>query len=142
MTLNARSMMRLQGVHPDLVAVVLRAAEGPHAFIVTDGLRTKERQAELVACGKSRTMNSRHLGPVSHAVDLAVVLPDGTITWERMPYKYLALTVKAAAVELGIPIEWGGECFGPTFVDSVHFQLPWRQYPLDLSPPNGATNVA
>jgi peptidoglycan L-alanyl-D-glutamate endopeptidase CwlK len=146
LTLGDRSLKALVGVHPDLVRVILRAAAGPSAFIVTDGVRTKERQAVLVASGKSRTMNSRHLPtgnpPYGHAVDLAVVLPDGTVTWERQPYKYLSLQVKAAAVELGVALEWGGECFGVSFIDSPHFQLTWRAYPLDLSPPNGGTNVA
>lgn len=144
--LGDRSLKALEGVHPDLVRVVLRAAAGPCEFIVTCGARTKERQAVLVAAGKSRTMNSRHIPtgdpPYAHAVDLAVVLPDGTLTWERLPYKYLSLQVKAAAAELRVPIEWGGECFGVSFIDGCHFQLTYRSYPVDLAPTNGATNVA
>ena len=57
MSLNARSRDRLKGVHPDLVAVVERAAEIGPAFIVTEGLRTVERQKQLLAAGASRTMN-------------------------------------------------------------------------------------
>lgn len=143
MALGDRSLRTLEGVHPDLVQVVLRAAAvGSIMFIVTEGRRTRERQEHLVATGKSRTMNSRHLGPVSHAVDLAVLLGDGTVSWEHAAYRFLAITVKGAARDLGIPLEWGGECFGPSFFDGPHFQLPWKQYPLDLSSPKGATNAA
>lgn len=145
MILSERSIQTLSGVHPDLVRVVLRSADGPIHFVVTEGVRTRERQIVLVSEGKSRTMNSRHLAvgtpPYSHAVDLAVLLPDGTISWEHSAYRYLSLQVKAAAAELGIPIEWGGEAFGPSFYDGPHFQLPWHQYPVDLSPAPGATSV-
>jgi len=49
-----------------------------HDFRVQEGLRTGERQAELVARGASRTMRSRHLA--GHAVDL--VAPGGSeISW-------------------------------------------------------------
>ena len=47
-------------------------------FQVQEGLRTRERQAELVARGASRTMHSRHL--TGHAVDL-VALGGAEISW-------------------------------------------------------------
>ena len=132
MPLGERSIRSLAGVHPDLVKVVLlAAATSPITFIVTEGLRTLERQVILVSEGKSKTMRSRHLGPVSHAVDLAVVLDDGTISWEKPTYRLLASTVKMAAAELGVPIEWGGEAFG-TWFDGPHFQLPWKDYPDEV----------
>jgi peptidoglycan LD-endopeptidase CwlK len=46
-------------------------------FRIQAGLRTRERQAELVARGASRTMYSRHL--TGHAVDL-VALGGGEIS--------------------------------------------------------------
>ncbi len=68
--LSERSCARLKGVHPDLVGVVLEAlAVSPINFMVTEGLRSPRRQAELVRAGASRTLNSRHL--TGHAVDLA-----------------------------------------------------------------------
>ncbi|MFO0467523.1 MAG: M15 family metallopeptidase, partial [bacterium] len=69
MTLTARCGQRLAGVHPDLVRVVERAAKDGTKFRVIEGLRTMDRQAELVRAGKSQTMRSRHL--TGHAVDLA-----------------------------------------------------------------------
>lgn len=136
--LGDRSLRTLQGVHPDLVQVVLRAAAvGSIMFIVTEGRRSRERQEHLVATGKSRTMNSRHL--TGHAVDLAVLLSDGVVSWEHAAYRFLAISMKGAARELGTPIEWGGDW---KWFDGPHFQLPHEQYPVDLSPPAGATNAA
>ena len=67
MVLNERSLKALQGVHPDLVRVVNQAAlSSPFPFIVTEGLRTIERQRILFAQKLSRTMNSRHL--TGHAI--------------------------------------------------------------------------
>jgi peptidoglycan L-alanyl-D-glutamate endopeptidase CwlK len=116
---------RLDGVHPDLVRVVYRAQElGPMGFIVTEGIRTKERQAQLVKAGASTTMNSRHL--TGHAVDLAVKV-DGQIRWDWGLYYKLADQVKEAAHVEGIHIEWGGDW--KKFKDGPHFQLPWSKYP-------------
>lgn len=142
MTLGGRSLLALEGVHPDLVAVVKRAAAvgGSPGFIVTEGLRTKGRQAVLVAAGKSRTMNSRHL--TGHAIDLAVSLPGGGVSWQNGAYRVLAVLMRQAAQECGVKIEWGGECFGPSFIDSCHWQLPWNAYPLDLSPAKNETVIA
>jgi peptidoglycan L-alanyl-D-glutamate endopeptidase CwlK len=42
-------------------------------FSVAEGIRTEDRQKELVASGKSKTMNSKHLRQSTgygHAVDL------------------------------------------------------------------------
>jgi peptidoglycan L-alanyl-D-glutamate endopeptidase CwlK len=130
--LGERSMQNLYGVHPALVQVVMRAAEGPIPFIVTEGLRTLERQRVLLAQGKSRTLRSRHLAPLSHAVDLAVVIPGGGISWDKGDYRMLSLQVKAAAHELDVPIEWGGEAFGANFYDGPHFQLPWKEFPAEV----------
>jgi peptidoglycan L-alanyl-D-glutamate endopeptidase CwlK len=130
MILNDRSEKNLQGVHPDLVAIVRRAVElYDETFIVTEGLRTIERQRQLVAKGASKTMNSRHIKAANgfgHAVDLAVTL-DGELRWDWPLYKRLADIVKQAAADVGVPIEWGGDW--RTFKDGPHFQLPWATYP-------------
>ncbi|MCV5473136.1 M15 family metallopeptidase, partial [Escherichia coli] len=66
---SCRSEKNLEGVRPQLVAVVRRALELTEVdFGITEGLRTKERQKQLVAEGKSQTMNSRHL--TGDAVDV------------------------------------------------------------------------
>jgi len=130
--LTERSLKQLVGVHPDLQAIVMRASEGPLYFIVTEGLRSAERQAYLVAHGKSRTLRSRHR--TGHAVDLAVVR-DGVAMWDWPSYALLARIVKAAAAELDLPVEWGGDW--QSFRDGPHFQLPWATHPggEDVFPP-------
>lgn len=117
------SRRSLAGVHPDLVRVVVRARELA-AFRVTEGLRDKARQARLVAEGKSKTMASRHL--TGHAVDL-VALVDGRASYVEAHMRALADAMKAAAAELGVPIEWGGDW--KSFQDTPHFQLPRSAYP-------------
>lgn len=118
--ISDRCRKRMAGVQPDLVRVIERAAKDPDAsFIVTEGLRTVERQKELVAAGRSKTMNSRHI--TGHAVDLAVI-KDGKAVWDANSYRALAVIVKRAAKEEGVRIEWGGDWKG--FFDGPHFQLP------------------
>lgn len=123
--LGATSLARLQGVHPDLVKVVkLAITRTPVDFTVLEGLRTKERQAVLFKQGATKTMNSRHI--TGHAVDLAPVI-DGKVSWDWPLYHRLEPVVKAAAKELGVPIEWGGGW--ASFPDGPHWQLPWKAYP-------------
>lgn len=118
--LGATSLARLKGVHPDLVKVVKRAIEiTPIDFTVLEGLRTKERQKQLVAKGASKTMNSYHL--TGHAVDIAPLV-DGKVTWDWKYYNQLAPVIKQAAKELGVNITWGGDW--KTFKDGPHWQIP------------------
>lgn len=116
--LSQRSIDRLNGVHPDLVSVVKLAIERSEVdFMVTEGLRSKERQKELVAVGASKTMNSRHI--TGHAVDLAAYV--NGIRWDWPLYEKIAKAMKQAAYELNIKIEWGGDW--KSFKDGPHFQL-------------------
>jgi hypothetical protein len=124
-SLTARDRLRLAGVHPDLVRVVERAAKDGTKFRVIEGLRTMDRQAELVRAGKSQTMRSRHL--TGHAVDLAALDEAGRVTWARPAYEALASQMKTAAAAEGVPVEWGGDW--RSFFDGPHFQLPWASYP-------------
>lgn len=125
MNLSARSFKNLTGVHPDLVAVVHRAAQFTTIpFEVIEGLRTVERQKTLVAAGASKTMNSRHI--TGHAVDIAPTV-EGKIRWDWPLYRALAPAMKQAAQDLGKPLIWGGDW--RTFKDGPHFELDRRQYP-------------
>jgi len=126
-TLNDRSEKNLTGVHPVLVAVVRRAAEllpDGLGFIVTEGLRTRERQAQLVKGGASQTMNSKHL--TGHAVDLAATI-GGEVRWDWPLYTKLAVAMKRAASEQGTAITWGGDW--KTLKDGPHFEIDPRTYP-------------
>lgn len=125
--LNMRSLVNLRGVHPDLARVVDRLAKiqnGDSGFIVTEGMRTLEKQKQLMASGASKTLRSRHL--TGHAVDFAVLV-GGQVRWDWPLYEKLAVQVKAAAEAEGVPIEWGGDW--DSFKDGPHFQLPWKEYP-------------
>jgi peptidoglycan L-alanyl-D-glutamate endopeptidase CwlK len=108
--LSQRSLDRLEGVHPDLVAVVKRAIELTTVdFGVTCGTRSIETQKELVAAGKSQTMNSKHLPQddgYSHAVDL-VAYVGSDVAWELNLYDNIADAMAQAANEVGIPLKWG-----------------------------------
>ena len=127
--LDARSERSLNGVHPAMVGVVRRAAElaadldDGLGFIVTEGLRTRERQVELVRVRASRTMNSKHLPQadgMSHAVDLAATV-SGRVHWDFPLYDRLADLMKQAAAEQGVQITWGGDW--QSFRDGPHFEL-------------------
>ena len=136
MILDTRSVQRLEGVHPDLVAIVNKAAELTDTpFIVVEGLRDIERQKKLVAAGASTTMRSRHL--TGHAVDLVAFIDmDGSgdftkpdnIRWDWPLASKIAAIMKTAAFQLDTPMEWGGDW--KTFKDGPHFQLPWADYPI------------
>lgn len=131
--LSARDLQLLQGVHPDLVRVIRRAAVlTPFPFRLTEGLRTLERQKKLVAAGASKTLKSRHL--TGHAVDLVPYTDfdgdgdvDGKDTYAWPLYFKLAPAIKAAAAAECVPLEWGGDW--RTFKDGPHWQLPWKDYP-------------
>lgn len=124
--LGKKSLSKLEGVHPDLVKVVKRAIELTECdFTITEGLRTKERQAQLLKEKKTTTSNSRHL--TGHAVDLAAWVND-TISWDWKYYHQIADAMKKASKELNINIEWGGDW--KKFPDGPHFQLTWSNYRL------------
>ena len=123
--LGPTSLLRLQDVHQDLVRVVERAIELTEVdFTVLEGLRTKERQLQLLKAGATTTMNSRHL--TGHAVDLGALV-GGRVRWDWPLYYKIADAMKAASAELDIPIEWGGDW--KKFKDGPHWQLPHKEYP-------------
>lgn len=150
--LGTGSKKELQGVHPDLVAVVQRAIElTVQDFAVHDGIRTLAEQKRLVASGASQTLASRHI--TGHAVDLVPYI-NGKLRWEWDPIYMIADAVRLAAQELGTPIRWGGawdvdftnsvdspedlvaqyvarrKAAGMrAFIDGPHFELPKAQYP-------------
>ena len=108
--LSARSLSKLEGVHPKLVETVKRAIQITETdFGVIYGVRTLEEQEALFAKGASKTMKSYHLQQedgYGHAVDLmAYVGPRSS--WELSLYDDLADAMKAAAVETGAHIRWG-----------------------------------
>ena len=139
-TLGQRSLSRLDGVHPDLVRVVKRAAElaAPiNDFMVLEGVRTPARQKELYAQGRTKpgpkvtwTLNSNHfvnaVTGFGHAVDLAPF----PIDWNNSSrFDRLATLMFAAAEKEDVRIRWGkdwnmnGRPGEKGETDSPHFEI-------------------
>lgn len=133
MKLPKTSLAKLNGVHSDLVRVVMRCAadwrDAETGFIVTCGVRTLAEQKVLKAKGASRTLRSRHIPAANgyaHAVDLAYLI-NGKVRWDFPLYDKLAKRMKAAAKAERVPLEAGIDWV--SFRDGPHFQLPWKEYP-------------
>lgn len=123
--LSNRSLKNLEGVHKDLVAVVMRAIEITEIdFGITEGVRTLAKQRKLYEAKATTTMNSRHL--TGHAVDL-VAYVGRNVRWDWPLYYKIADAMKRAAFEVGVEITWGGDW--KTFKDGPHFELSWKGYP-------------
>ena len=151
-TLTNTSLTKLQGIHPHLKAVILKAITLTEIdFIVLEGLRSSQRQRKLVDKGASQTMKSRHI--TGHAVDLGAYA-NGNISWDWKYYYKIADAVKKAAESEDIQIRWGGawhtsltQYVGTAkelskeytqlrksqkrkvFLDGPHFELPKNLYP-------------
>jgi peptidoglycan L-alanyl-D-glutamate endopeptidase CwlK len=129
---SERSLKNLSGIHPDLRRVLDRALQdSPIDFVITEGLRTLERQKEMLRIGATTTLNSRHL--TGHAVDLYAwvdINRDGKVVFEEMAnprlLKRIADAIKEAAKAENVPVIWGGDW--RTFKDLPHFELDRRAY--------------
>lgn len=136
--LSSRSLAKLEGVHPDLQRVVLRAIEISKVdFMVNEGVRTPERQRELYAQGRTRpgkivtwTRNSNHFVKPhtgkGHAVDLVPAPYD----WKEGPqWQQMADAMLEAARQLRVKIRWGrdwdmdGVPLEKGEYDGPHFEL-------------------
>ena len=124
-----RSKQRLKGVDTKLVNVLNEVVK--HFDItVIEGLRSQERQNELVAQGKSKTKFGKH--GLGKAVDIAAY----PIDWNaRDDFHYLGGFVLGVASKLGVDVRWGGDWNASSmykgqrttkdnnFDDLVHFEL-------------------
>lgn len=121
---SKRSKNNLKGVHPDLIWVCSRALIlSPTDYIVTEGLRTYERQVQLKNEGKSKTLNSKHLKQADgygHAFDI-VALIGGDVKWDTKYYPPIVEAMKKAAAELGVKITCGYDW--PGHWDPYHVQI-------------------
>lgn len=135
--LSARSRERLEGVHPDLVAVVhyaIRITAVDFGIPLDGGVRTQERQDQLVEVGASSTRTSRHLS--GHAVDIYAYV-DGKSSWKREHVLAVHSAFVKAAAELDVNLRWGGDWngdgkIGPNDNDLVHHELPASIYGLTM----------
>lgn len=135
MSLDQQSIVRLQGVHPNLVAVAERAAEKVE-FRVLEGVRTLARQRQLYAQGRTApgpivtgTMNSKHRKQADgygHAID-GFPAP---YSWTDLPaFDKMIDAMFEAAEDLNVPIRSGadwdrdGNFRERGESDSPHFEL-------------------
>ena len=123
--MNIRSLTRLDQAHPDLRRLLIESAKKcPVDFEISEVLRTKARQAELLKAGASQTMKSRHL--TGHAADIYCTV-GGKLRWDWPLYTKASAHIKATAKTLGIAIVWGGDW--RTLKDGPHFELDRKFYP-------------
>ena len=118
-TFSEKSNSKLEGVDERLIRVATLALQlSPVDFGITEGVRTLERQKELVKAGASRTLRSKHLE--GKAVDV-VAYVNGKVAWDWPLYEKIAKAFKQADAELDVDIKWGGDW--ATFKDGPHFEL-------------------
>ena len=118
-----RSKQRLKGVDTKLVNVLNELVKIMDVTII-EGLRSQERQDELVAKGASKTKYSKHIQ--GKAVDLAPY----PINWkDRERFHYMGGMVRGIGKQLNVNIRWGGdwdsdgEVADNSFDDLVHVEI-------------------
>ena len=118
-----RSKQRLKGVDAKLFYVLNELIKIMDVTII-EGLRSQERQDELVAKGASKTKYSKHIQ--GKAVDLAPY----PIDWEdRERFHYMGGMVRGIGQQLNVNIRWGGdwdsdgEIKDNNFDDLVHVEI-------------------
>jgi len=118
-----RSRERLKGVDVRLVNVLNELIKMMDVTII-EGLRSAERQKELLAKGATKVKYSKHME--GKAVDLAPY----PIDWEnRDGFYYMGGMIRGIAKQMGINIRFGGDwdSDGDTkdnsFDDLVHVEL-------------------
>ena len=98
-----RSKSRLKGVDSRLVNVLNELIKIMDVTII-EGLRSKERQEQLLAQGKTKTRYSKHIE--GKAVDLAPY----PIDWnDREMFHYMGGMLRGLGKAMGVNIRWGGD---------------------------------
>lgn len=141
-TFSNRSQNCLSTVHPAMRAVAeLALTISPIDFTVTDCARTIDTQRRLVAEGKSKTMNSKHLPQADgyvHAFD-AYPFYNGSVQVKApmSEFKKVADAMQQAANQLGVVInrgyDWGWDAPHYELVSAASF-TPLAQAPATPSP--------
>ena len=118
-----RSRERLKGVDTRLINVLNELIKMMDVTII-EGVRTKERQAELLTQGATKVKYSKHME--GKAVDIAPY----PIDWEnRDGFYYMGGMIRGIAKQLGLKVRFGGDwdSDGDTkdnsFDDLVHVEI-------------------
>ncbi|MGL4721886.1 MAG: M15 family metallopeptidase [Desulfovibrionaceae bacterium] len=121
-TLSKTSMLRLSTVCEELQRVVYRAFSYQLLDItIAEGIRTIERQKELLLQGFTKTLYSKHLQ--GEAVDIyPYIKGEGMIVQaDHSSWESVATIMKRAAQEENIKIQWGGDW--KHFIDKPHWEM-------------------
>jgi peptidoglycan L-alanyl-D-glutamate endopeptidase CwlK len=122
---GTRSKERLRGVDTRLRNVLNEVVKF-YDITILEGMRTEDRQRELVTKGASQTMKSKHIE--GKAVDIAPYpVPD----WKNKDqFVFMAGRVMQEADNQKIPVRWGGNwdrdnevVTDQKFDDLVHFEI-------------------
>lgn len=123
MKFSRRSLERLKGVHPKLIVLATAVLERyPHYDLsIIEGVRSYERQLQLVDEGFSKTLKSKHLKQddgFAHAIDMK----PSTLPWDapEKEWKRFAEDVMVLVKELDLNVISGGLAWS---WDYPHFQL-------------------
>ena len=118
-----RSRKRLEGVDAKLVNVLNELIKIMDVTVI-EGLRSAERQKELLAKGATKVKYSKHME--GKAVDIAPY----PIDWEdRERFLYMGGMVRGIAKALNLKVRWGGdwdsdgEIKDNSFDDLVHIEI-------------------
>ena len=124
--LSNRSLSRLEGVKPLLIAIVVEAIQtSPYDFGIprSGGLRTADQQNILYKHGVSQRDGYRRKSyhQTGKAFDIYGYV-DGKATWNKDVLTAIADHIKKVALErYKVVLTWGGDW--RKFVDMPHFQI-------------------
>lgn len=134
-TFSSKSLRKLEGVHPMLVAISKRAISLSEVdFGISEGLRTMERQKELVASGASQTLQSKHIH--GQAVDVFAWVDSG-VTWELQYYDLIAEAFQKATLEYKSKVRWGAAWHIPNIATTPLIGVDMRDSYIDLRKSQG-----
>ena len=118
-----RSRKRLEGVDAKLVNVLNELIKIMYVTVI-EGVRSEERQRELLKKGATKVKYSKHMS--GKAVDIAPY----PIDWEdRERFHYMGGMLRGIGQQLGIRVRWGGdwdsdgEIKDNNFDDLVHVEI-------------------
>lgn len=127
-SLSAKSRERIKDINPVLKNIIEEGIKNsPYDFGIPKdgGFRTKERQAELYAQGRTKpgkkvtwTLKSYHM--TGNAFDIYAYV-DGKASWDLKYLEPIARHLQKIALEnYNIQLDWGQDLWGK---DGAHFQI-------------------
>ena len=118
-----RSRDRLRGVDVRIINILNELIKIMDVTVI-EGLRSADRQKELLAKGATKVKYSKHMD--GKAVDIAPY----HIDWkDRDRFHYMGGMIRGIAKQLNVPIRWGGDWYSDGevkdngFDDLVHIEI-------------------